>query len=88
MFDGCPNGDNNSLPKLLQPSELATILENNASCALEIKCGQWCAELSAILATQDYEMHLALTSTSSNGDFFRFSDGGTAFVEAMEERSN
>ncbi|GAX17685.1 hypothetical protein FisN_10Lh383 [Fistulifera solaris] len=71
----------------LSPEQLAQILDANPTRHCDMKLGTWSAEQSVILASRPYPLKLTLgASVVERDDCFRFSDGGTAFVEALQNR--
>ena len=71
----------------LQAEQLARILDANQTRLLDLCAGTWNAKQSEILATRTYPLNLRLSITPW-GDFFAFTDGGTAFVNALETRQS
>ena len=63
-------------------------MDANPTRQYHFRTGIWTAEQSVILATRHFLLNLKLTSSSFRSGTFAFSDGGTAFVEALEERPN
>ena len=72
----------------LSPEQLAQILDSNLTRHYAIRYGSWTAEQSVILATRPYPLHLSLTSYGSSSRDFDFQDGGTAFGDALENRTS
>ncbi len=71
----------------LQPKQLSQILDANPTRHYDIKLGTWSAEQSVILATRPYPLHLTLARVYvEREDCFCFSDGGKAFLGALEKR--
>ena len=73
----------------LQPEQLARILDSNPTRHIVLQAGIWSPEQSMTLATRPYPLNLTLARSSfGNGSGFRFQDGGTAFVNGLEERQS
>lgn len=73
----------------LQPEQLAIILDSNPTRHIVIQAGIWSPEQTLVLASRPYPLHLTLTRSSfGDGSGFRFKDGGTAFVNGLEERKS
>lgn len=68
----------------LEPEQLARILDANPTQNFRFRAGKWNAEKSLILANRPYPLKLTL----STRDNIAFTDGGTAFVEALEKRQS
>ncbi len=71
----------------LEPDQLAHILDANPTRNYYVESGALSAEQSVILASRPYPLHLTLGASRLGRDnCFRFSDGGTAFLDALEKR--
>ncbi|GAX13707.1 hypothetical protein FisN_2HuN26 [Fistulifera solaris] len=75
-----------NIAAILQPDQLAHIMDANPTRHFAFRTGRWNAEMSTVLATRPYPVHLELTQSYCGPGLREFPDGGTAFVEALEKR--
>ncbi|GAX17701.1 hypothetical protein FisN_10Lu420 [Fistulifera solaris] len=71
---------------VLQPEQLARILDANPRRRYRLQTGVWNSTLSVVLATCPYPLQLTLVSTQGEWGDFCFQDEGTRFVQALQER--
>ena len=64
----------------IEPEQLAHIMDSNPTRRLALRSGAWSPEQSITFATRPYPVHL------STSNAFALQDGGTAFVDALENR--
>jgi hypothetical protein len=72
--------------KILNPEEIACLMDATPGRQYAFTAGEWSAEQSIVLATRPYSVDLTLGQSSNGYACFEFQDGGTAFVKALETR--
>jgi hypothetical protein len=72
----------------LQPNQLAQVLDANPQREFELYTGTWSPELSVILATRPQPVNLHFVKNHKCNEGFRFTDEGTAFINALEDRKS
>ncbi len=72
----------------LQPNQLAQILDANPQREFELYTGTWSPELSVILASRPQPINLQLVKNHKCNEGFRFTDEGTAFINALANRKS
>ncbi len=73
---------------VLQAEQLAKILDSNPKRSLSIQGGVWTSEQAVVLASRPYPINLSISKSHRNNDSFRFKDGGSAFVDALQRRQS
>lgn len=71
----------------LQLEEIARVLDANPTRHFAFRTGIWNAAQSAVLASRLYPLNLRLSLSPLDMGTFAFTDGGTAFVDALEARN-
>ncbi len=72
----------------LTADQLAKILDANPNRRFHFATGTWRPEISSVLATRPYCLNLTLTKSGTDAGGFTFTDEGSAFVNALEQRQS
>jgi hypothetical protein len=73
--------------RAFRPEQLAQILEANPQRHYDFRMGNWSPEQSVILATRPFPLNLTLAQSEETNRGWVFQDGGTAFIDALEQRA-
>ncbi|GAX16382.1 hypothetical protein FisN_10Hh400 [Fistulifera solaris] len=73
--------------RAFRPEQLAKILHANPKRHFDFRLGNWSPEQSVILATRPFPLNLTLAQSEETTDGWAFQDGGTAFIDALEQRT-
>ncbi len=73
---------------ILPVEQLAKLLDSNPTRSFSIQEGVWTPEQSIVLATRPYPIKLSVSKSRRSNNSFRFQDGGSSFVDALQRRQS